>query len=261
MKHSAIRRVKMPSRATQVRIGVVVTVAVLSLYGGVALKSNWADISSGFQEFIARQIDARVKQVLVSGVVNTDAAALREALGVDKGDSLVGFDASVARAAIEELPWVRMASVVRELPSTVRVDIYEHKPLARLQQEETAWVINRDGDMIAESSEQFNHLPLLSGTGAEAQASSLFSLLATEPALMQKLVGGRYVGERRWDVYFQDEVQVLLPEENPLQALKMLARLDTERNVMKMSGVTVDLRLGDRIILRLPEDANRDAYL
>src|SRR5690606_17238565 len=95
MKHSAIRRVKMPSRATQVRIGIVVTVAVLSLYGGVALKSNWADISSGFQEFIARQIDARVKQVLVSGVVNTDATALREALGVDKGDSLVGFDASV----------------------------------------------------------------------------------------------------------------------------------------------------------------------
>lgn len=260
-QHNAIRRLKMPSRATQVRIGVVVAVAALSLYGGVVIKSNWSEISSGFQEFIARQIDARVKHVLVTGVANTDATALREAIGVDKGDSLVGFDAASARNAIEELPWVRMASVTRELPSTVRVEIYEYKPLARLQQEETAWVINRDGKLIAEAGETFAHLPLLSGESAEAQASSLFSLLATEPELMQKLVGARYVGERRWDVYFQNEVQVSLPEENPLRALKVLARLEAERNVMKMSGVTVDLRLEDRIILRLPEDANRDAYL
>lgn len=261
-KQSAIRRLKMPSRATQVRIGVVVAVAALSLYGGVALKSNWGNISTGFQEFIARQIDARVKQVLVSGVIHTDAQALRDAIGVDKGDSLVGFDAASARMAIEELPWVRMASVVRELPSTVRVDIYEHKPLARLKQDEdTLWVINRDGYQISEANESFDHLPILSGEGADAQASSLFSLLATEPELMQKLVGARYVGERRWDVFFQDEVQVMLPEEQPLKALKILAKLEAERQVMKMSGVTVDLRLEDRIILRLPEAARRDTYL
>lgn len=260
-KQSAIRRLTMPSRATQVRVGVIGVVAALSLYGGMAIKENWSDLASGFQEFIARQIDARVKQVLVSGVANTDAAALREAIGVDKGDSLVGFDAAAARAAIEELPWVRMASVVRELPSTVRIDIYEHKPLARLKTDDAVWVINRDGNQIAEAGETFEHLPLLSGEGADAHASSLFSLLATEPALMQRLVGGRYVGERRWDVYFQDEVQVMLPEENPLHALKILARLEAERNVMKMNGVTVDLRLEDRIILRLPEAANRDAYL
>ena len=256
----AVRRARL---LPQWRLLAAGTALVVVLAGGGYVALHAKDYLPGFggriEEFVARQIDARVKHVLITGTKYTTPKELEEALGLKKGASLVGFNANAARERLESLPWVRVASVVRELPSTVKVEIYEHRPLARLATADGVWIINPDGEQITKTTPEFDHLPLLQGDGAAAQASALFSMLASVPDVMQQLTRGTYIGGRRWDLSFADDVLVKLPADNVPTALKVLGTLNEQRQVLRLKGAIVDLRLPDRIVLRLPHGS--DQYL
>ncbi|MBI1364041.1 MAG: FtsQ-type POTRA domain-containing protein [Proteobacteria bacterium] len=253
---SRVRRLQLP--ATRRLIGGAVALVVLgtAAAGAQWCNANWDSVKAEGEEFIARQIGAKVDRIMVTGMVNTNPQAMREALGMKKGDSLVGFSVADARSRIEDLDWVARASVVRELPSTLKVEIEEYKPLARLELNDSTWVIDRDGTLITSHVDGFDKLPLLQGKGAAAQAAGLFALIGEMPELSSRFVGATYVGERRWDLQFSSGVSVMLPEENPGRALRMLKILDSRRGVLAMENGAVDFRLPDRIVLRMGDAAN-----
>ena len=199
-----------------------------------------------------------VEKIVVSGAVYTGREDLQTALGLKKGDSLVGFDAGSARARIEQLPWVRLASVDRMLPDRVNVTIYEHVPLARLVADGQIWVINKDGTrIVADNGNAFAGLPLLKGDGAANQAGPLFMHLANWPQLLSQLREAEWVGDRRWNLRFVSGVTVKLPEDSRTfgaeQALPLLAKLEEARHVLTLNAGEGDLRLPEKVVLRLPE--------
>ena len=63
----------------------------------------------------------RVTDVVIEGRANTPEPLLRAALGVSKGDPILGFSVEQARQRIETLSWVEHATVERRLPGTVVV--------------------------------------------------------------------------------------------------------------------------------------------
>ncbi len=219
------------------------------------------EIASFTEEFIAKSSGAVVQKIVVEGAVYTPKNELAAALQLIKGDSLVGFQASAARARLEALPWVRLAAVERRLPSTVKVDIYEHQPLARLQQGDAVWVMNKEGKKIVKATEEFDALPLLLGEDVSAQAAHLFVWLLEKPNLSAQLKTAEYVSNRRWNLAFKSGVLVKLPKDNPQKALNMLEKLDASRHVLTLAGGVVDLRLEDRITLRIPENVGSSPVL
>jgi cell division protein FtsQ len=249
-----VRRLRLPSPRQAAWSLVVAALCGCAAVAGMYAQQNWGTLSADAEEFVARQIGAKVEKILVSGVVNTSQADLLTALALKKGDTLVGFSASAARDRVEALDWVESASVVRELPSTVRIDIIEKKPLALLAMNDGDWIIDREGQLISPANDDFGHLPLLRGKGAAEQASALFALLAEIPEVMKNLQGATYVGDRRWDVQFVNEITVMLPEENPAKALRLLATLAQVRKIFDARGTVVDLRAPDRVVLRQPKD-------
>lgn len=246
-----VRKPWQPTRRFWLGLGLSVLLLVLALL----VARYWVPIYATTEEFIAKQIGAKAEQVLVTGVTYTNPADLREALGIRKGDTLVGFKAADARARIESIDWVRVAAVERKLPSTLKIQIYEYIPLALVEMNDGEWVVDREGRLIARKDNRLNDLPLLRGEGASEQAAPLFNLLGEEPILMNSLKSADYIGNRRWDITFANNVRVMLPEEAPVQALKVLIELNNRRNVLSINGCTVDLRLPDRIVLRLPENS------
>jgi cell division protein FtsQ len=205
---------------------------------------------------IARATGARVEQIVVEGAVYTTREQLAHALGLQKGDPLVGFDAGAARARLEKMPWVRLAAVDRELPATIKVSLYEHVPLAVIHQDGKGYIVTKDGALIAPARDDdaFNHLAELRGTGSAAAAPQLFALLAESPALQTQLKSATWVGERRWDLVFASGVTVRLPENDPAHAVAVLAQLEQARHILTLNGGTVDLRLPDRVVLDLPAE-------
>ncbi len=56
---------------------------------------------------------------------------LRAALGPMLGQGFLGLDVAAVRSSLEALPWVRSAEVRRVWPGTLRINIREHRAVAR----------------------------------------------------------------------------------------------------------------------------------
>lgn len=72
---------------------------------------------------------ADVDTVVVAGAAHTGADPVRDAAAV-AGRPVLWFDADAAAARVEALPWVDTATVHRELPATVRIEVRERTPIA-----------------------------------------------------------------------------------------------------------------------------------
>jgi cell division protein FtsQ len=229
---------------------IVMVGFVLGLYS--FYKANAYEV----REFIATKIDATLEIVLVSGTTHLPTQTLLQTFPLKKGDSLVGFESAALREKLQELDWVKEAVVERELPSTVKISIYEYKPLARLNDEQGLFIVDNTGHKItAIEEDSFKHLPLLRGEQSAENAAELFGLLMQkEIKLGADVVEARFIGERRWDIGFGTDVWVNLPENNAEKALDILKKLNAAKKVLTMEGTVIDLRLEDRIVLRLPED-------
>jgi cell division protein FtsQ len=111
--------------------------AVLVLAGGV-----WGVLHSAL-------FSARV--VTVVGAAHTADAAVVRAAGLAGRPPLVDVDAAAAAAAVERLPWVARASVVRQWPDGVRITVVERTPVAAvaLQPAGRGWaILDRSGRVL-----------------------------------------------------------------------------------------------------------------
>ena len=204
-----------------------------------------------------------VRKVLVEGRRSTPPEALRHQLDVRLGMPLLAVDTAAARDRLETLAWVERASVARLLPDTVHVRLLERQPLALWQRDGRFEVIDRAGAVIEgalrDHPDDYGHLRVLVGDGAPQEAASLFALLSTEPALSSRVVAATRVGERRWNVHLDHDVEVWLPQEDLLGAWRVLADKARDEALLERAVTVIDLRfLPERLRLRLDPAALED---
>jgi len=63
------------------------------------------------------------------------------------------------------------------------------------------------------------------------------------------------VGDRRWNLRLKNGIDVRLPDSDVERALESLTRLDREKSLLSRDIVAVDLRLPDRVTVRLSDAA------
>lgn len=200
-----------------------------------------------------------VDEVWITGRNEADKAELLAVLGIGRGSPILRFDPLAARERLEALGWVREAMVRRSLPNEIHVEIVERKPLALWQSQGRMVLIGQDAVPITSRNlGRFANLPLLVGEDAPKHAMRLFDVLAAEPGLEKRVVSAVRVGGRRWNLKLDNEVEVRLPEQDPLAAWMRLGRLDREQGVLSRDVAVLDLRLPDRVVLKLGRDAQRE---
>ncbi len=195
-----------------------------------------------------------VGDVYVDGRVRTSRQALREQLGITVGQSVLAVDTNAVRRRLEQLTWVDQASVVRLLPDSIYVRLIERQPLALWQREGRFSLVDRTGAVIegVAPGAQYRDLRVLVGEGAPRRAADLFALLSTEPALSERVVAATWVGDRRWNLRLDNDIDVLLPEHDVLGAWRLLATKARDEALLDRAISVIDLRfLPDRIRLRL----------
>ena len=192
-----------------------------------------------------------VESIVIEGRSNTPEPLLNAALGVHRGDPMLGFSIQDARARIETLSWVQHAAIERRLPGTLVVVLTERKPFAIWQNQGRFVLIGRDGQVVAgEDIAAFGDLPLVVGAGAPAAATALLDALAAQPELKSRVVAAVRVGERRWNLRLKNGGDVMLPEGAETQALAKLMELQTTQALLDRPLAIVDMRLPDRLVVR-----------
>jgi cell division protein FtsQ len=249
------------------------TAAALLGLGLAFALTSWV-MGGGFHDVLNRvnqrllawsgQSGLAVGKVVVEGRRWTRPEALRSQLDIRLGMPLLAVDTAAARHRLETLAWVERASVARLLPDAVQIRLLERQPLALWQRDGRFEVIDRAGAVIEgalhDHPEEYAHLRVLVGDGAPQAAASLFALLSTEPALSSRVLAATRVGERRWNVHLDHDVEVWLPEQDVLGAWRVLADKARDDALLERAVTVIDLRfLPERLRLRLDPAALEDS--
>ncbi len=257
-----VRRPHSRLRRNTMRAGLVVAAAGLSVVG------NWYLAETGWMQARANDLrnwaieitgDAglRVTDVVVSGRNRADAKEILAALDLERGSPILGVDIDEARARIESMGWVQSAEIARRLPDVIYVRVTEREPLALWQHNNRIVLIDPDGHTIQHSDlDSFASFPLVVGEGAPVVAGELIDLLRAYPAVAQATEAAIRVSDRRWNLRLHSGIDVRLPEEKLAVALDRLEEYQREHDLFDRDVVAVDLRVPDRLIVRVSPGAN-----
>ena len=243
------------------RIGIVLTIAML--LGSVALgvmngghADEVAELFNDTRNAAANAVGFRIASVSINGRKQLTQDEILAIGGVNGRSSLLFLDAAVVREKLKSNPWVADANVLKLYPDRLQIDVTERTAFALWQQDGRLSVIADDGAVLENYvSRRFVSLPQVVGKGADKSAKDFIALLDRYPRVRNATRAAIYVGERRWSLRFKDGLDVRLPENDVGNALAMLSKLDQEDRLFSRDIVDIDLRLPDRVTVRLSEDA------
>ena len=236
--------------------------AYAAVLGGHVSKLSSAALRFG--DGAASSFGLSASNVSISGLKRATREDILEIVGVREGGSIVGFNASAARRRLEEEDWIASASILRQFPNTLHVEIVEREPFALWQHEGEFSVIDSSGVRLSKFNVRDHlELPIVVGTGAETNALPLINELEAWDNVKSGVRAAVRVADRRWNLYFNNGIKVLLPEEGVERALFELDRLHREHDVLNRAVDVIDLRVRERTVLRLTDRAGaaREAKL
>jgi cell division protein FtsQ len=253
-------------RRRQARRRMIYVSAAVIVFGAVA-SGGWYLERTGAIATVLAPIEARlateaialrltVQSIQVEGRQRVEPQAILAALGANRGTPILSIDLDAAKARLEALPWVQSAAVERQLPDGIYIRLVERQPLAVWQHHRKFDLIDQEGTVIpAARPDDFPSLPQVVGGGAPQAASDLVDMLASEPDLASHVTASVRIGGRRWNLELDNGIEVALPEDAPEAAWHRLAALDRSDRLLERNITAVDMRLTDRLVLRLSPDA------
>ncbi len=205
---------------------------------------------------VARLAGFDIRSVTISGLSTLDEQSVLKAAALDAADSLPFLDVDALRSRLLEVPMIRDVAVRKFYPNALSIGIVENKPYALWQLNGDLSVVGVDGRVIGPMDDAaFADLPLVVGEGAAVHIGEFVALLDAQPEVRSLVRAGIRVGDRRWTLKLFNGFDVVLPEENPAQAIARLAVMVRDQKVLTKDLVSIDLRQSDRIVLRLTEAA------
>jgi cell division protein FtsQ len=154
------------------------------------------------------------------------------------------------KSKLEEIAWVKSATVQRKLPDTIYVRISERIPIAILQSKYHLYLIDSDGKILENDYiGSFGNLPIVVGEGAEKEADQLLQYLSKFPKIRKQLVFAVRIGKRRWNIKINRGITVKLPENGVVHALGILEEISDGNGFLNDDIEAIDLRMLDRVIV------------
>lgn len=208
------------------------------------------------RDAVANTAGFRIAHVAISGRKNLSQDEILAIGGVTGRRSLLFLDPAGVREKLKATPWIADATVLKFYPDSIQIDIVERTAFALWQHDGSVSVISEKGTVLQPYTPgQFKSLPLVVGRGAETRAKDFIDLLAQHPRIRSQVKAVVFVGERRWNLRLADGIDVRLPEKDVDAALAALTRLDQDERLFSRDITAIDLRLPDRLTVRLSEDA------
>lgn len=192
-----------------------------------------------------------LQTVEVRGRGETRQADILGAINAARGAPLLALDIDAMRERLTALHWIVSAEIERHSPDRLQVTVKEAEPLALWQRNQKLFLVSRAGKVIETADlSKYAQLLVIVGDKAPERAEALFDLLSQQPELKNRVTAAVYVGKRRWNLRFDNGLDVKLPEEAPEAAWQRLAQLQRQYGVLDKDVSVIDLRLPDQVVLR-----------
>jgi cell division protein FtsQ len=210
---------------------------------------------------VRKQIESRpefeVRLMAIDGAGSEIAEDIREIVAIDFPIS--SFDLSLAeiRETILQLPAIADASVRIKPGGVLQVDLTERVPVILWRSAQGLVQLDIEGNYVGEAPSRAAHadLPVIAGSGADRAVAEAKQILTATGPLAERVRGLERIGERRWDVVLDRGQRILLPVENPVQALERVLVLNQSQDMMARDLAHVDMRIAARPTIRMNPEA------
>jgi cell division protein FtsQ len=243
------------------RAGIAATVLILlgSAGFGVVKGGHVEELTAALSDArnaLANSAGFRITTVAINGRKQLTQDEVLAIGGVNGRSSLLFLDAETVRDKLKANPWIGDATVLKLYPGRLQIDIVERSAFAVWQLDGRLAVIADDGAVLEPYvTRRFATLPLVVGKGAETRARDFLALLDRYPQVRAVTKAAIFVGQRRWNLRLKDGLDIRLPENDVGNALAELSKLDQEDKLFSRDIVAVDMRLSDRLVVQLSDDA------
>jgi len=226
--------------------------SAVALAAGLLFSVHWAFTSPRFA----------VTAVEVRGASRVSPQRILEVSGIVHGANLWRINPEHVRARLEDLPEIRRADVVRELPNRVSIVVEERRPFTLVHAGRLHW-LDEEGRVLGEERHAVTpEVPVISGLSEEELASMrtapgprarqaitlIRALLRTGSSLAGEISEIDMSRPEGPVLYTVDGVEVRLGTE---QWEERLARLEGVLSQVATDDVRgVDLRFRDQVVLR-----------
>lgn len=208
------------------------------------------------QDVVARMLGLGLDRVTVVGIAQLTEREVLAAAGVTPETSIPFVSANAIRERLQQVPLIKTASVRKLYPSELVVTLVEREPHALWQRDGELFVVAADGTVIDRmQDDRFVDLPLVVGEDANVRTKEYLALLDAAGPLKSRIKAGTLVSSRRWNLKFDNGVDVRLPDVDAAAAVARLIRLEREQKILEKDVLAIDLRMPDRIVLRLTEES------
>jgi cell division protein FtsQ len=215
------------------------------------------------KDMLARAFGFGIAEIGVSGNVELSAEEVVALSGLPATASLPFLDPKSLQERLADVPMIADASVTKFYPDRLVIAVRERVPFALWQLDGKVNVIAEDGTAIeALTDPRFLRLPHVVGPDANLRVKEFAALIETVPDLKGRIRAGILVSKRRWTLKLDNGVDIKLPETGAEAALKAFAAIERDAALSGRAVLAIDLRLPDRITVRLTEEAaqaHRDA--
>ena len=191
------------------------------------------------------------------GIAVLDAAGNLKAYAHEDGASMFRFDIARAKAwgaAGRGVSSRILAERAKDNPNFF-VSLSATASGKFLPQTGAVVIKSADGTVIDDMrDDRYANLPLVVGEDANVHLQEYLGLIDAAGPLGERVKAGSYVSGRRWTLKL-DGVDIRLPETGANEAPARLVDLERKNRLLEKDIIAVDLRMDDRVGVRLTEAA------
>jgi cell division protein FtsQ len=196
---------------------VFLTAGALVVLGGLTTASL---VLARYLERDARFRITGSSDIQATGLSELSRADLLPVFGEDIGRNVFFVPLSERRRALEQIPWIEHATVMRVLPGQIRVAVVERQPVAFTQHGAQIGLVDANGVLLAMAAktmaERHYSFPVVSGIDPGDSAESRKARMAVYLRLMAELdADGKHNSEQISEIDLTDpeDARVLMPEQ------------------------------------------------
>ena len=213
---------------------------------------------------LRRQVEERPEFMVRMMVIETDSPAIeaevRDILPVDFPVSSFDLELDTLREAVEGIDAVARASVQIRGGGILAVSVVERVPVAVWRRADGLVLVDAEGHRVQplETRNDRLDLPLILGAGGGSRVEEALAVIEAAAPVAERFRALRRMGERRWDVLLDRDQVILLPETDPVTAMRRVMALDHAQDLLARDIKAIDFRNPRRPVLRLSEGAMQE---
>ena len=188
----------------------------------------------------------KLYKIKISGLDEENNNKILKKLEFLKLQSLFFLDKSKLKKIVESNNLVEKFSIFKKYPSSLEIEIYKTKFLAKVMIDNKIFFLASNGKII-EKKKKINNIPLIIGNFSNKEFFKLKKIIDKSNLKYKDIKNLLYFPSGRWDMIMFSGVTIKLPKEKLEEKINLIIRLLDDENFK--SSQILDFRLNNKVIV------------